>query len=719
MLALYRCGRQAEGLEVYRQTRTLLNDELGLEPGVELQELERAILVQDPALNAGRRQPRARRVGALRDVCPFKGLAPFEAADAEFFFGRERLVDELAARLATRRCSRSSARRGAASRRSSAPASCRRSTGNDVLVRPGERPPADAGSPRARARRQASGSSSRSTSSRSCSRRAVTEDERRAFVDALVDAAWDPERRALILIALRADFFGHLAPYVELADLVGPNHVLLGPMSASASCAGRSRGRPSGRGSRSSRRSSTRSSTTSPARPAGCRSSRRRCSTSGANATDGALTLAAYERTGGVRGAVGAPRGGGVPVARPTTSSKVARRILLRLVARRRRRGAHAPARRRATSSTPTTTSASRACSRRSSSGGCSSPTTEPSSSCTRRCSSTGRGSPAGSRRTRTAAACTGTSTQAASEWEAAGRDPSELYRGARLAAALEWADAAGDDAGLNRLEREFLEESRTAFARAATGALRALLALALALLVAGARRGSGRARSPWRRRKHQATAAIAQRLGAQALVEPRLDRALLLAREGVDLDDSLATRSNLLAALLRSPAALAVLHGGGDACARRRAQPRRAHARRSAATTAASPSSTRGRCARSGRDSQAERPDQLLRRDRPPVRALAFSPDGRTLAVGDSDGTHADAVPRRRAHTSRARRSPRRRTTRSTADVAFAPDGRTLVTGEAVSGATSPPDRGARRCAAPPTARTLRRSTADRRAGA
>ena len=57
MLALYRCGRQAEGLEVYRQTRELMNDELGLEPGVELQQLERAILVHDPALNAGVNQP--------------------------------------------------------------------------------------------------------------------------------------------------------------------------------------------------------------------------------------------------------------------------------------------------------------------------------------------------------------------------------------------------------------------------------------------------------------------------------------------------------------------------------------------------------------------------------------------------------------------------------------------------------------------------------------
>ncbi len=50
MLALYRCGRQAEALEVYRRGRRLLRDELGLEPGTELQRLERAILAQDAAL---------------------------------------------------------------------------------------------------------------------------------------------------------------------------------------------------------------------------------------------------------------------------------------------------------------------------------------------------------------------------------------------------------------------------------------------------------------------------------------------------------------------------------------------------------------------------------------------------------------------------------------------------------------------------------------------
>jgi DNA-binding SARP family transcriptional activator len=52
MRALYRCGRQAEALEVYRATRATLVDELGIEPGRELQELERAILAHDPALSA-------------------------------------------------------------------------------------------------------------------------------------------------------------------------------------------------------------------------------------------------------------------------------------------------------------------------------------------------------------------------------------------------------------------------------------------------------------------------------------------------------------------------------------------------------------------------------------------------------------------------------------------------------------------------------------------
>ena len=51
MLSLYRAGRQAEALETYRAAREVLLDELGLEPGPELRELEQAILRQDEGLS--------------------------------------------------------------------------------------------------------------------------------------------------------------------------------------------------------------------------------------------------------------------------------------------------------------------------------------------------------------------------------------------------------------------------------------------------------------------------------------------------------------------------------------------------------------------------------------------------------------------------------------------------------------------------------------------
>lgn len=52
MLALYRSGRQADALEVYRRIRSRLDDELGLEPSQELRNLESAILRHDAALAA-------------------------------------------------------------------------------------------------------------------------------------------------------------------------------------------------------------------------------------------------------------------------------------------------------------------------------------------------------------------------------------------------------------------------------------------------------------------------------------------------------------------------------------------------------------------------------------------------------------------------------------------------------------------------------------------
>ena len=71
MLALYRSDRQADALQAYQEARRTLVDELGIEPGERLRELERAILAQDPALHlpagsdpaaggAGKRCPKQR-----------------------------------------------------------------------------------------------------------------------------------------------------------------------------------------------------------------------------------------------------------------------------------------------------------------------------------------------------------------------------------------------------------------------------------------------------------------------------------------------------------------------------------------------------------------------------------------------------------------------------------------------------------------------------------
>jgi DNA-binding SARP family transcriptional activator/tetratricopeptide (TPR) repeat protein len=81
MLALYRCGRRAEALEVYRRGRTVLVDELGVEPGPELRELERAILGNDPrlALVAGSSEPVPTRITPAQlpaDIEEFTGRVP-------------------------------------------------------------------------------------------------------------------------------------------------------------------------------------------------------------------------------------------------------------------------------------------------------------------------------------------------------------------------------------------------------------------------------------------------------------------------------------------------------------------------------------------------------------------------------------------------------------------------------------------------------------------
>ena len=59
MLAYYRSDRQADALEAYRRARSVLVEELGIEPSARLQQLERAILAQDPSLESPVRAPDA------------------------------------------------------------------------------------------------------------------------------------------------------------------------------------------------------------------------------------------------------------------------------------------------------------------------------------------------------------------------------------------------------------------------------------------------------------------------------------------------------------------------------------------------------------------------------------------------------------------------------------------------------------------------------------
>lgn len=93
-LALYRSGRQREALDVLRRARAVLREEVGLDPGAEMVDLERAILAQDPALAGGDEV-------AVRpsDVCPYPGLRSFDADQADLFAGREPEIADCLARL--------------------------------------------------------------------------------------------------------------------------------------------------------------------------------------------------------------------------------------------------------------------------------------------------------------------------------------------------------------------------------------------------------------------------------------------------------------------------------------------------------------------------------------------------------------------------------------------------------------------------------------------
>lgn len=89
MLALYRGGRQAEALAAFGQMRSTLVEELGLEPGAELQRRQRQILAGDPALDAS---PLSDNAAAVSPVIPASHAWPVPRqlpVDTATFTGRE------------------------------------------------------------------------------------------------------------------------------------------------------------------------------------------------------------------------------------------------------------------------------------------------------------------------------------------------------------------------------------------------------------------------------------------------------------------------------------------------------------------------------------------------------------------------------------------------------------------------------------------------------
>jgi DNA-binding SARP family transcriptional activator/ABC-type transport system substrate-binding protein len=101
MLALYRSGRQSEALEAYRQARGALVEQIGVEPGVELQRLQDAILSHDAALDRPAPAPPARpppprpalgRTRRRRWTAPLVAVAVLSAAAGLLAFGVSRVT---------------------------------------------------------------------------------------------------------------------------------------------------------------------------------------------------------------------------------------------------------------------------------------------------------------------------------------------------------------------------------------------------------------------------------------------------------------------------------------------------------------------------------------------------------------------------------------------------------------------------------------------------
>ncbi|QZY29721.1 hypothetical protein K6T13_03235 [Nocardioides coralli] len=551
-LAQYRSGQQADALRTLHQLRRTLVEELGIDPGPDAIELETRILRQDPDLQPEEATPTAAR------ACPYLGLVPYDIADSDAFFGREKDVAACRRRLADTGVVAVVGPSGSGKSslvRAGVAAALRADGERVVVITPGRRP-LDALS-------------------------AVPRDPRVVLiVDQAEEAVMAPDDPAQVeqffaaltlhaaggrlVVALRADRFGDLAAYAVFARLVEQGLFVLTPMSGDA----------------------LRDAIEGPAQLAGLRLDAGLVELLVAEVEGqpgalphlshalrqtwerregGVLTIDGYRSTGGIRDAVArsaervyeelssdqrvmlrdvmlrlvSPGPDGEPV-----RSRVPRRLLTadpehdrmmeRLVAAR------------LVSSDDEAVELAHEALARSwpRLQGWLDEDTE------------------GQRILRHLAI-------AADTWDSMGRPDDELYRGNRLAAALEWRDRTEPD--LTPVEADFLDagsrrhraEKRSLLEQTARQArtnrrLRALLGVAALLLLVSAVTGTlaiGQAN----RAADVTRTADARRVAAQAQLAAGVDRSLALAAAAFGAEPSTESQAGLLAALTRFPELVAV----------------------------------------------------------------------------------------------------------------------------------------------------------------
>jgi transcriptional regulator with XRE-family HTH domain len=251
----YENGRRLPGIEVIEQ----YEDYFGLVRGTLVTQRERA---------------RAERLESPRDAtvdehlgdvtCPYRGLLAFRDEDAALFFGRETQVAQVLTRLAEVRFVAVLGASGSGKSsfaRAGLLASIKRTTADDgsrtriALLTPGAHPVDELGEAVSAAigdaERVLAGdlradpdALRRATRTAGDSGLVIFVDqfeelftlcgdgaERRCFVDALISAWRDPASPVVVILALRADFYGRVATYPELAAAVVAHQTLIGPMT--------------------------------------------------------------------------------------------------------------------------------------------------------------------------------------------------------------------------------------------------------------------------------------------------------------------------------------------------------------------------------------------------------------------------------------------------------------------------------------------------------